>query len=94
MSTRRRQCPNRTAHSHPRPYAIEPLLEAAGIDRISSLGPNWSRDLHRLKKLGGMTERQADKWACRFWLHPGDVWPDLYWQAGDLADRDAGALVA
>ena len=65
-------------------------MAAAGIGTISSLEPSWSRDLYRLMKQGGMTERQADKRACRLGLHPGDIWSELYWPPDDLVDLDAG----
>lgn len=26
----------------------------------------------------GLTERQADNWACRNYHHPIDIWPDWY----------------
>lgn len=72
----------RRASAQPRPWPVEPLLEAA------ALGPDQL--LARLRLSGrqrqnaftwGLTDREADRWACKLSLHPGQVWPrwfDIY----------------
>lgn len=65
-----------------RPYPVADLAAALGLraedPRLTSklaltLGLNrgWVLRCRRL----GLTEQQADEWATRAGIHPGDVWP-------------------
>jgi len=66
----------------PRPYAVADLAAALGLnpadDRLTSqlvhaldMSRGW---VLRCRTLG-LTEAQADEWAIRCGIHPGDVWP-------------------
>lgn len=82
------------ARMRPRPYLIEPLVVAIGLDpgdpRLTSrlvavlgIDRGWVR---RCRQVGGLTAQGADRWASRAGLHPGIVWPQ-WWD--DPADVDA-----
>lgn len=64
-----------TSVQQPRPYALQALLE-----RLHLTPGQWAarwrvsgRDLKRYMD-EGLTEYQADRYASREGLHPGDIW--------------------
>lgn len=66
----------------PRPYPFGPLLEALRTTHGAFAKRHGvsGRDVKVMVEQG-LTEYQADKYAIRAGLHPGDVWPDLWWAA-------------
>lgn len=67
----------------PHPYRLDELIEALGIagetrlDQARRLGLDAGY-LYRLLRTG-LTEEMADRLACRAGLHPGVVWPAIWW---------------
>ena len=61
-------------------WPAEPLMRALKVTTASQL----MRAVHcngitaRRAIDEGLTERQADTWACRHFHHPIDIWPDWY----------------
>lgn len=61
------------------PYPLDPLLGGLRLSRnavAARVGVNRVtvyRAAHR-----GLSERQADEWACALGLHPIEVWPELW----------------
>lgn len=78
-------------------YPLDPLLGAAGLRdywvksgsglvvNAPVTGLAVALGVHRCTveraKRDGLTAERADKWAIKLGLHPGAVWPDLWWEA-------------
>lgn len=69
--------PRRLPRCEPRPWPLEPLLQAMGTDR-----PLWARagdlglqerQVHRLRRRG-LTDEEADRLAVAAGFHPAEVW--------------------
>ena len=73
--------------STPRPYPLQPLLDAAGITR-SQLQKRTKTSGADMCKSGreGCTLSQADRWAVRCGFHPIEVWQDLWIDEGISPD--------
>ena len=59
---------------------VEPLLVAAGghDDRtVAELLGVHRRAVSRARE-HGLTDRMADRWACRLGVHPGTVWSEWW----------------
>lgn len=65
-----------------RPYPVADLARAIGLNptdtQALSLALGVGRRWIRRYRDAGLTERQADDWACRAGIHPCDVWPRWY----------------
>lgn len=63
----------------PRPYPVAALARAIGLDPADTHGLTLALGIDRswVKRYRhhGLTDAQADTWACRAGLHPADVWP-------------------
>ena len=62
-----------------RPYALDRLLDAVGMSS-GELGAHVFASGSTVRRVGaeGLTEEQADTWACRLGLHPALVWPEWF----------------
>ena len=81
----------------PRPYPIEPLAHELGIDpanttqlaRRLGIARRWVSHYRTL----GLTEHQADLWACRAGLVPQLVWDNWENPTDDLLEGLYGAAL-
>ncbi len=72
---------------------VEPLLVAAGghDDRtVAELLGVHRRAVSRARE-HGLTDRMADRWACRLGVHPGTVWPQ-WWDIITDAEESSSAV--
>lgn len=70
----------------PRPYDLASLVERAGTAGAHQLAARLRVSGSTLLDLAvfGLTEDQADVFATRVGLHPGEVWP-RWWEIDDYA---------
>lgn len=91
----------RASVGEPRPFDFASLDARLGLeewhgtyhhvsdaDRAARLGLG-RHQIIRLRRLG-LTEHEADVLACHIGLHPGLVWPSLWWALPDQDDVDDG----
>ena len=62
----------------PRLWPAQPLIDAAEhlnvpvVPRaVGASGTTWAHALSN-----GLTDQQADRWACRLGFHPIEIWPN------------------
>ena len=72
----------------PRPFALEALERAIGPLSTRAMAQVLRASVSTVQSLRstGLTVWQADRAACRFGLHPSEVWPD-WWDDYHLARR-------
>lgn len=69
-----------TARPVSRPFPLDPLLRECAASSLRDLARQLDVDPGYLCRCldRGLTERQADEWACRLGLHPLNVWGALW----------------
>ena len=73
--------PTGGGRKQPRPFLLQSLLDQLQT-KPSTWASRWGVSGTDLKRYmaEGLTEYQADRYAVRAGLHPGDVWPE-WWAA-------------
>jgi hypothetical protein len=85
-----------TSRYRPRhaPHPIEPLIERTGatdlqhLARLLGISDRWAREL----KATGLTDTQADRYACRIGYHPSILWPTWLNIEPDLDEGPDGIM--
>lgn len=76
------------------PHGIEPLLERTQATDLQELAQRlgishrWAREL----KATGLSDEQADRFACRVGLHPSVLWSDWWDIEPDDEEGDDGIM--
>jgi len=71
---------SRGPKAQPKRWPAEPLMRVIGVTNASQLmrAVRCNGTVARVAIDQGLTDRQADNWACRQLHHPIDIWPDWF----------------
>lgn len=80
---------NRGPKKRPRfPFEpIQKLFDKHTVDRDIAYALGIERNLVVLARQRGLSEWQADKFACKLGIHPALIWGDLWWDTAELEDK-------
>lgn len=69
----------RRAGRQRRPWPLADLVAVSGLpEHVIFARLNTSGRDRENVRMFGLTDKQADRWACRLRLHPGMVWADWF----------------
>jgi hypothetical protein len=71
---------SRGPKAQPKRWPAEPLMRFLDLDNCSQLmrAVRCNGTVARVAINEGLTDRQADTWACRHSHHPIEIWPDWF----------------
>lgn len=75
-------------------HDLQPLADATNatdlqhLARLLGISDRWAREL----KATGLTDTQADRYACRIGHHPSAIWPDWWNVEPDVEEGPDGTM--